>query len=256
MQYAQHPRSGWREAALAVLLLAPLLYLFLLHGGPILQDRGYHLFADARAFLGLPNFGNVVSNLPFLLVGVLGLERCLRAAGCGARLSWTVFFAAVASVSFGSAYYHLAPDDDALVWDRLPMAVAFMALFAALLAEHLSPTLERPVLALACASGVAAVALWKITGDLRLYLWVQLAPFLAIFFLLAAHPARYSHRHYFLYGAGFYALAKIAEYYDHEIYALSAEAISGHCLKHLLAAAASFCAYLMLRRRSSVETSD
>ncbi|HXF66069.1 MAG TPA: ceramidase domain-containing protein [Burkholderiales bacterium] len=252
MKRAQHTRTGRREVALAVLLLAPLLYLFLLHAAPIPQDRGYHLFADARAFLGLPNFGNVVTNLPFLIVGALGIERCLRAPACGARLSWTVFFAAVALVSFGSAYYHLAPGDDALLWDRLPMAVGFMALLAALLAEHLSPALERPALALAIAAGVASVVLWRMSEDLRPYIWVQTAPFLAILFLLAAYPGRYSHRHYLLYGAGFYAVAKIAEHYDHGIYALTGTAISGHSLKHLLAAAAPYCVVLMLARRAPI----
>lgn len=245
-------RSGWRALALIALVFAPLLYLLLLHGGPIPQDRAYNLFADARTCLGLPNFGNVASNLLFLLVGAAGLRGCYRNAGGGARLSWAIFFLGVALVFFGSGYYHRAPDDDSLVWDRLPMTVAFMALFTALLAEHLSPALERPVLVAAVAVGIASVVLWKVTDDLRVYIWVQVAPFLAVVFLVACFPGRYTHRHYLLYGVGFYAAAKIAEYYDHGIYALTGTAISGHSLKHLLAAAAPFCVYLMLARRESL----
>lgn len=241
---------GWREAALLLLVLAPLLYLMLLHGGPIAQDPGYHVFADARTCLGMPNFGNVASNILFLAVGVAGMLRIHRHPDAGARLSWTVFFIGVALVFLGSGYYHHAPGDDSLVWDRLPMTLAFMGLFAALVAEHLSPKLERPVLACAIAVGIASVIIWKLTDDLRLYIWVQVAPFLAIVFLAAFYPGRFTHRHYLLYGVGFYALAKAAEYHDHGIYAATSAAISGHSLKHLLAAAGVFCVYLMLKRRS------
>jgi hypothetical protein len=164
-----------------------------------------------------------------------------------------VFFAGVALVFFGSGYYHWAPDDDSLVWDRLPMTVAFMGLFAAVLGEHLSPNLERPFLLAVVAVGIASVILWKQTDDLRVYVWVQLAPLLVIPFMIAVFPGRFTHRHYLLYGVGFYALAKVAEYYDREIFALTSDALSGHSLKHLLAAAAPFCVYLMLRHRRDLE---
>lgn len=242
-------RPGWREAALLLLVLAPLLYLLLLHGAPIPQDPGYHVFADARTCLGLPNFGNVASNLLFLLAGATGMLWIRGHPRAGARLSWAVFFLGVALVFFGSGYYHRAPGDDSLVWDRLPMTVAFMGLFAALIAEHLSPKLERPVLATAIAVGIASVVIWKLTDDLRVYIWVQVAPFLAIVFLAAFYPGRFTHRHYLLYGVGFYALAKVAEYHDHGIYSATSTVISGHSLKHLLAAAGVFSVYLMLRRR-------
>lgn len=250
MDGALRPQFGWREAALAVFLLAPLLYLLLLHGGPIPQDRGYHVFADARTCLGLPNFGNVASNLLFLLVGAAGMLWCARNAASGARRSWMVFFLGVALVFFGSGYYHRAPDDDSLVWDRLPMTVAFMGLFAALLAEHLSEKMERPLLVAAVLIGIASVFWWKYSDDLRVYIWVQIAPFLAILFVVAAYPGRFTHRHYLLYGVGLYAAAKVAEYFDYGIYSLTATLISGHSLKHLLAALAAFCVYLMLRRRA------
>lgn len=253
MEQTLRVQPGWREAALLALLVVPLLYLFLLHGGPIPQDRGYHLFADARTCLGLPNFGNVASNLLFLIGGIAGVLWCLRNGRAGARLSWTIFFGGVALVFFGSAYYHSAPDDDSLVWDRLPMTVAFMALFAALIAEHYSPKLERPALVSAVAIGIASVMLWRQTDDLRAYIWVQVAPFLVILFLTAFFPGRFTHRHYLLYGAGIYALAKVAEYYDSEIYSLTYAGISGHSIKHLLAAVGPFCVYLMLRRRHPKE---
>jgi hypothetical protein len=42
---------------------------------PLLQDQSYHQFADQRELFGIPNFWNVVSNLPFIVVGTAGLLR-------------------------------------------------------------------------------------------------------------------------------------------------------------------------------------
>jgi hypothetical protein len=175
---------------------------------------------------------------------------CYRNSGTTARLSWFVFFLGVALVFFGSGYYHREPNDDSLVWDRLPMTVAFMGLFAALLSEHLSAKLELRLLVPALVVGIASVFLWKATNDLRVYVWVQATPLLVIPYVIAVYPGRHTHRHYLLYGVGFYALAKVAELLDYRIYDATLTAISGHSLKHMLAAAAPFCVYLMLRRRT------
>src|SRR5690606_28209933 len=127
---------------------------------------------------------------------------------------------------------HRAPDDDTLVWDRLPMTIGFMALFAALVSEHLGSRMEARMeahlLVAALAVGVCSVFWWQWSGDLRIYIWVQGAPLLTIPYLIAAFPGRYDRRHYLLYGAGLYALAKVAELHDHEIYTVTAAAISGH----------------------------
>jgi hypothetical protein len=254
MEGTLRPWSSWRVAALVLLVLAPLFCLMVLYGKPIPQDRAYHLFADARTCLGVRNFGNVVSNILFLLVGAAGMLWCYRNPGTGARRSWMVFFLGVALVFFGSGYYHEAPNDDSLVWDRLPMTVAFMGLFAALLSEHLGEKIETTLLVPAVLVGIASVLWWRYSDDLRVYIWVQLAPLLVIPYVIAAFPGRHTHRHYLLYGVGFYALAKLAELNDYDIYALTGAMISGHSLKHLLAAIAPFIVYLMLRRRSQSRT--
>ena len=223
-----------RTWTLLATLVAPLLMLPLLP--PLAQDPHYHAFADARAAFGIPSFQNVASNVGFLLVGLAGLHLCLaRRRG---SLSWTAFFAGVVLVAFGSAYYHLRPDDGSLVWDRLPMTIAFMALFTALLTEHLAVKRESALLVVAIATGVASVAWWRITGDLKLYVWVQVAPFLAIAALLALYRGRYTHRYWLACGLLVYALAKVVEFSDARIYALTSAATSGHALKHLLAAVA------------------
>lgn len=248
MEPTPQPHPG-RSAALVLLVLGPLAWLMLGHGAPILQDRGYHVFADARTCLGVANFGNVASNLLFLLTGIMGARWCWRHHS-GARRSWLVFFCGVALVFFGSAYYHGAPADDTLVWDRLPMTVAFMGLFAALVSEHLGAKLEPALLVTALAIGVFSVFWWQYSGDLRVYIWVQGAPLLAIPYVIAAFPGRYTHRHWLLYGVGLYALAKAAELFDHQIYAATGAAVSGHSVKHLLAATAVFCIYRMLQQRN------
>jgi hypothetical protein len=250
MDRPRQPRTAC-TAALVLLVLGPLAWLLIGHGEPIPQDRSYHLFADTRRCLGVANFANIASNLLFLLVGIAGVLGC-RGRCSGARRSWLVFFAGVALVFFGSGYYHDNPNDSTLVWDRLPMTVAFMALFSALISEHLDSRLEVPLLSAALATGMFSVFWWQFSGDLRIYIWVQGAPLLVIPYLVAAFPGRYSLRHYLLYGVALYALAKVAELFDHGIYAATGSLISGHSLKHLLAAAAVFCVLLMLRRRQSL----
>ncbi len=245
-------RFGWREAVLLVLVFGPLLAL-LLFWKPIPQDPGFHVFADIRSCLGVQNFGNVASNLLFLVVGVIGMAWCWRNPGTTARRSWFVFFLGVALVFFGSGYYHWAPNDDSLVWDRLPMTVAFMALFSAMLTEHVSEKHELALLVTSLAVGAGSVILWKYTNDLRVYGWTQATPLVVIPFLLAAYPARFTHRAWLLYGAAAYGVAFTIQWFDYGIYRLTMTGISGHSLKHLVAAAAPFCVYLMLRRRASTE---
>jgi hypothetical protein len=250
MEPARQSHPG-RIAVLVLLVLGPLAWLLIGHGAPIAQDPGYHVFADNRTRLGVENFGNVTSNLLFLLAGAAGARECWRHRS-GAWRSWLVFFCGVALVFFGSAYYHGAPGDGTLVWDRLPMTVAFMGLFAALVSEHLGARFEYRLLATALAIGVLSVFWWRHSGDLRIYIWVQGAPLLAIPYVTAAFPGRHTHRHYLLYGVGLYALAKAAELLDHAIYAFTGAVISGHSLKHLLAAAAVFCVWRMLQHRQSL----
>lgn len=249
---AGHPGTpaGWRAWTLVLLLAVPLALMMALFD-PIRQDPAYHLFADVRSYCGVSNFLNTASNLPYLIFGAIGFAFCLKNEVPGAALSWSVFFLGVGSVFLGSSYYHWAPNNATLVWDRLPMTIAFMGLFAALLAEHMAASLERTLLVPAIAVGIASVAWWAYVDDLRFYGWVQFAPLLAIPFVLVAWPGRYSHRKYLLYGLGFYALAKVAEFYDREIFALTSQALSGHTLKHLVSSVAAWCVFRMLQLRKA-----
>jgi hypothetical protein len=241
-------RAYWREGLLAAISLALLGLAFAVD--PIPQDLTYHRFADTRAVFGIPNFLNVASNAAFLLVGIAGIALCGRMGVEGAKLSWTILFLGGAIVSAGSAYYHWAPSNASLVWDRLPMTVGFMGLFVALLAEHISAKLERLLLAPALLTGAFSVAWWHYTDDLRLYAWVQFMPLVVVVLLVALVPGRYTHRRYLVYGLACYLLAKVAEALDGPIHELTQHAVSGHTAKHLLAALALFYVYLMLRKRT------
>lgn len=99
------------------LMIASLVALLPLP--PLLQDQAYHQFADQRELFGIPNFWNVVSNLPFVAVGAVGLLRFHR------DVTTTVLFAGIFLTGFGSSYYHLDPNDSTLFWDRLPMTICF-----------------------------------------------------------------------------------------------------------------------------------
>jgi len=237
----------WREWGLAAAAIVPLAVI--LARPAIRQDPALHALADTRTWLGIPNFGDVASNLPFLAVGLIGLLACARGRIAGALRAWTVFFAGVALVFFGSSWYHLHPDNATLVWDRLPMTVAFMGLFTAIVSEHAGMRAERPLLAPSVAAGLASVLWWNWQDDLRPYIWVQAAPLLCMVYVLLVYRGRYSHRWCLAGGLACYALAKAVEFRDAELYALTGRVMSGHTMKHLLAALAVYLVYLMLRRR-------
>ena len=212
---------------------------------PIPQDPAYHAFADRRTLLGIPNALNVLSNLPFVAVGFVGLRLVVAATGGAAweRAAFLVLFAGVLLTGAGSGYYHLAPSTPALFWDRLPMTLAFMSLCALTLGERASPRAGPWLLPLCLAAGLGSVVHWQLgeraeAGDLRLYALVQFFPMLAIPLALALYPRRWLRGADLLIAVGVYALAKVFEALDPQIFALGG-IVSGHTLKHLAAAGAA-----------------
>jgi hypothetical protein len=241
----------WRHVVLVLLVVGSLVWVLSL--APIAQDAGYHAFADKRMFLGIPNFFDVVTNLPFLLVGVLGLRVCLQAKPESVRSAWMVLFAGVGLVSVGSAYYHWNPGNEALVWDRLPMTIGFMGLLVALLGEYIGNRPAALLLIPAVGLGLASVVYWHFTDDLRPYLWVQLVPLLTIPAVMVLYRNAYSHQWLLLVALGWYLLAKLTEFYDLAVFQYMQELISGHSIKHLLAGAGCYSILLMLRKRKAIE---
>ena len=223
-----------RALGLIAFMLASLLGLLLLP--PIVQNQNYHDFADQRTLFGIPNFWNVVSNIPFIGIGAVGLWQF------GRSQATMLLFLGIFLTGFGSAYYHLEPNDQTLFWDRLPMAIGFMAIFATVIEERVDRRLGTILLWPMTAVGVFSLLLWRWTGDLRLYAWVQFFPCLALPLIFVLFPPRFTGTMYWLLAAMFYALAKLFELYDNAVYSAGA-ILSGHTLKHFFAAAA--CAVVL-----------
>ncbi len=212
---------------------------------PIPQDPAYHDFADQRVLFGIRNFWNVATNLPFLLIGAFGLMRLQRLASPTLGLHYAVFCAGVALVAFGSAYYHRDPSTATLIWDRLPMTIALMALFAAVVADRMSWFIGRALLWPLVALGMVSIAWWIRTeaagqGDLRLYVIVQFLPLLLIPMILWLWRGTGIRSGWLWSAIAAYAGAKLFEYFD-AVTLNATGVLSGHSLKHLFAALAVWC---------------
>jgi hypothetical protein len=233
--------AGLTAASLAGLLLLPA----------IPQDQSYHEFADQRRLLGVPNFWNVVSNLPFLAVGAAGLRRFHQ------NPATAVFFLGVFLTGIGSSYYHWDPNDSALFWDRLPMTLSFAAILALIIEERMSARAGAILLWPALATGLFSLLLWRWTDDLRLYFWAQFFPGLAVLSLFLLYPAKYTGTRYWIVAVALYTLAKMFEFTDAAIYS-AGNLLSGHTLKHLGAAAASLAIlrYFQVRRPIAVNAKE
>ena len=228
----------------------------------ISQNQSYHNFADQRNLLGISNFLNVISNAPFFLVGTLGLfflwQQRASDAGCAfieesEQWPYVVLFLGVVLIGFGSAYYHLLPDNARLAWDRLPMTLVFMSFFSATIVERISMKAGLWLLLPLVGVGIGSVIYWHLSelkgmGDLRPYVMVQFYPVLAIPFIVLLFPPRYTRGTDLLGIVALYAAAKVFELLDAEIFAIG-RIVSGHTLKHLVAAIATYWILRMLRKR-------
>ena len=224
--------------------------------GPIRQSQEYHRFADGRVFLGIENAADVLSSAAFIAVGLTGLfslwrHRARSEAREELRPYWALF-GAVALAGVGSVYYHLVPDDARLVWDRLPIAVAFLCLLAAIIAERISVKAGIALLVPFVALGAASVLYWAAFDDLRLYALVQFGSLAAILALCAFFPSRYSRGELIFVAAALYGIAKVLEWLDRAVFELTGGMLSGHTLKHLLAASALYLILWGLERREAV----
>jgi hypothetical protein len=239
---------------LAVLAVAAA---FLLPAMP--QPPAYHDFADSRTMLGVANFLDVTSNGAFLLVGVAGIVVAFRPRTplvTGAeRLLYAVFFAGMVLTAGGSAYYHLAPDNETLFWDRLPMTISFMALVAAQISERISLRAGVILLAPMLLVGVGSVVYWRETeragaGNVTPYGILQ-AFSVVVMLVMAMLPSRYTRANdvYKIFAA--YVAAKILEMLDWQF--LDVTGVSGHTLKHLAAALAGYFVLRMIALRSPVQ---
>jgi hypothetical protein len=229
---------------------------YLMLAAPNPQSLVYHDFADQRRLLGIPHMLNVTSNLPFLLIGAWGIALVAGKRGGTfieetERWPYVIFFLALALTAFGSAWYHANPNSDTLVWDRLPLAVTFMALFSAILAERLSWQLTTWLLVPLVALAIGSVFYWQWTDDLRFYYVIQFYPMLALPFLFVFFEPRYSGTGMLLAALLCYAVAKVLELFDDGVYGALGGLVSGHTLKHLMAGVGAYLVLVMLKRRQA-----
>lgn len=229
---------------------------------PIRQDQTYHHFADDRVFLGVGNAGDTLSNLAFVAVGVLGLLFMWRERRGSTRFeapeemrAYWFLFGALTLTGLGSAYYHQAPDDARLVWDRLPMAIAFMSLLAAIITERVSRTTGVRLLVPLIALGVGSVVYWAMFEDLWPYYVVQFGSMAMLLVLGALFPSRYTKGGLLFLVIAVYSVAKLLETYDRHIYDLG-HWVSGHSLKHVAAAYGGYLIMHSVMRRSVRPSGD
>jgi hypothetical protein len=223
---------------------------------PMAQDLAFHKFADTRYFLGVPNGGNVLSNIAFVIVGLYGIGLALKASvTIRIRLIYLVLFIGVIMTGLGSAHYHWNPNNDTLVWDRMPMTIVFMSFLCATLAELVNRKLGFGLLFPLAALGIGSVLWWHYTetlgqGDLRLYFWVQYYPMLAIPLLIATHytPTLRPIVPILIWIVLWYVIAKLLERWDYPIY--NATGISGHSLKHLAAAVSTWYFVVLFKTKN------
>ena len=196
------------------------------------QKEEYHSFSDSLAIAGIPNFWNVISNIPFLIVGLFGIIR-LKKMG-RVNFQFLTFFIGVSLVAVGSGYYHYNPNNDTLVWDRLPMTIAFTSLMSIVISEFIDYKKGKRLLLPFLLFGIISILYWVELGDLRLYVLVQFYPIIAIPIILIFFKSEENSPKGFWYLIVAYVLAKLFEEYDFEIHN-KLKLLSGHSLKHITA---------------------
>lgn len=223
---------------------------------PVPQNLAYHNFADSVIWMGVNNFLNVFSNLPLLIVGVIGLSY-LRRSGVkkAIRIIYFVLFTGIILTGLGSAYYHFNPNNNSLVFDRIPMTIVFMAFLSAVVAECINERFGRLLLFPLVLVGIFSVFWWHYTelrgnGDLRFYGFIQFYPVLIIPVILLMFPSLLNLKVWrsLLWVVGWYVIAKVFERFDGEIYKLTGF-LSGHSLKHFAAAVATWYMVVMFYKK-------
>lgn len=227
--------------------------------GPLPQDPAYHLLADTRTLRGVvPRAGDILTNLAILAAGLFGIAlRSRMNVAQEARTAVDVLIAASILTAFGSAYYHLAPENATLIWDRMGIAVVLTSLLVIVMADRVHPRFAREALWPFTGLGVASVALWGVSEamgreDLLLYLFVRIGAGAAIVFLLILRPPRHTGTVWLVAAMLCEVAMAIFERLDHQVFALTGGFASGHNVKHVLAGIALAFVFWWLRVRKTL----
>ncbi|MBD79715.1 MAG: alkaline phytoceramidase [Crocinitomicaceae bacterium] len=237
------------------ILISLLMVLGFILTDPISQQHRYHQFTYDTMLLGIPNFWNVITNIPFIVVGLIGARwvwKQHRNYRLRTLASW--LFIGLIGIGIGSTYYHINPAIDTLFWDRLPMALVFSILLVVVVHNFVSKKLSRQIQWPVIICSLLSVIYWRVTeslgyGDLRPYILVQFIPMLLIPYFLWLN--RYGKvRGWMLASLLTYILAKISEHFDAELFELTGF-IAGHPIKHLLAAMAMIFIFKHFQKNAS-----
>ncbi|THU05439.1 hypothetical protein E9531_02565 [Lampropedia puyangensis] len=227
------------------------------------QAAHYHAFADDRTLWGIPRAMDVLSNFPLMAAGV-AIAWCLwRSLALGTLRAplpiwwWLSVLAAAgfAATAVASSLYHLHPDDAGVFWDRLAMALVFAAIVGLAVQQALDDTSASIMTVITLAGASIALSVWRHTGNFTPWIIVQAGGMLLLL-ALAMQPAR---RQAAILSIAltpilcWYALAKLAEWGDHFFFTLTAGYLSGHSLKHVLAACAAWPLLQMLYNAKAPE---
>ena len=260
-------KSNILFSSIILISVTVLSLLFVFSLPPIPQALSYHHFADTKIINGIPNFCNVISNLLFSIIGIAGFIVLWQKWQTKCFLNWQeafpffTLFLGVFLLGMGSAYYHCLPENATLVWDRIPITIAFMSLVSITIMERINLSIGFWFLFPLLALGVGSVWYWHWTellgrGDLRLYGFVQFYPMVLIILILYLFPKPYPPNSAYWWLFFFYGLAKIAESADVFIYIHTNRIISGHTLKHILAAIGTCWLIVILKKITCYHTSN
>jgi len=247
----------YRSFVLIAVFIVTAVALYFLD--PIAQDLAYHKFSDCRTFLGIPHFMDVISNIPFVIIGFMGLRLARKTFGNATMAEFLMIFVLFVGVFFtglGSAFYHYSPNNFTLIFDRLPMTLVFTAFFATVIYDYVDRRVGAWSFYSLLVIGIYSIFYWYYTeiigrGDLRLYAFIQFFPVVAIPLILVFYKNSklYTKKLLFVFVA--YTLAKLFEHFDAQVFEFLGF-ISGHTIKHLFSALAVYIIYLIYQKRIKI----
>jgi Ceramidase len=253
------PQRSNSTVILLTILAVAGVGLFLFFTPRIPQWRSYHQFADGRSLWGISNFANVISNVLFIVVSLSGLNLLRKRHNANhltqqESIVYFTLFIALFFVSLGSVYYHWSPDNESLVWDRIPMTIVFMALLSLTIMQRINHKVGFYLLFPLVIFGLFSVGYWYWTelsgqGDMRLYALVQFYSMILILLILFFFRKPYPPTKAYVWLASFYIMAKLTEYNDAVIYKYCG-LVSGHTIKHVLAAFGAYGLIIMLKAKT------
>lgn len=211
---------------------------------PELQPQSFHHFADTRTWLHIPNAGNVLSNLSFLLIAVYGLSSVKSFGNKHCQQAYITAFAGLLLTAFGSAYYHWSPDNNSLIWDRLPMTLTFTPLLAAIIAERIQPTSNLILIVCVCL-GMASVIYLNYSGNIIPYFIAQYGCIALLLITTLLFPAKRDRWLYFACIA--YGIAIVCDRSDTAVFQITQQTVSGHTIKHIIAATSFYFIIFRIR---------